>query len=266
MASHLYLIVLYNQPLSHAQSYQSLVSQVDDADEVLIYDNSPVSQLDIELPGGWDYRHDATNPGLAAAYNFAVAQCVEKGIIWLTIFDQDTDVPTGFFATLKKAVVNSDATAIVPRVVMQNGTQISPFMIENGLFVLKHRQHTLAAINSGVTLNIPKLDPQPFNLKFPLDFLDYDFFKRLAQNHASIEEITPTLIQDLSLGNYREMSITRFTAFLSAEGRFVAAYYPGQMWQYRLRVFVRLIRSMLRRVQGDKLRVMARMSLKGAVD
>lgn len=259
-SGHCFLIVLYNQKLSTSPAYQSLKPQLLTGDNLIVYDNSPVSMLDVKAEN-FVYFHDVTNTGLATAYNFAVQKCRETGHQWLTIFDQDTRIPTGFNHDVTEAITSSNAiTVLVPQVTLEDGTSLSPFWIEDALFVHypAKDQKTLAAINSGMTLNLATFstDEELFDDRYPLDFLDYVFFKRLQTENKRVAQLPITLIQSLSLSDFRTMSQKRFESFQFAESRFVTEFYPQLINQYHLRVMLRLAKQLLKRVQWPKLKVM----------
>lgn len=255
-----FLIVLYNQKLSESVTFRTLYSQLTDVDKLIVYDNSPKSMLDVAA-SNFVYIHDATNGGLVTAYNFAVERSRKSGDQWLTIFDQDTEIPDDFIHKMNLAVdVFQDSAVLIPSVKLGDGTLLSPFWIEDALFIgyPKKKSKTLAAINSGVTLNLPKFSTETtlFDERYPLDFLDFVFFKQLQSTGKVARQIDTTLKQALSLSNFREMSQKRFESFQLSEARFVAEFYPQFKNRYRLRVALRFIKQLVKRIQYSKLRVM----------
>lgn len=68
---------------------------------LFIYDNSPLPQEDaLFLQQNVTYRHNPDNPGLATAYNEAIAFSQANQCELLLLLDQDTEVPASYFDTL----------------------------------------------------------------------------------------------------------------------------------------------------------------------
>ena len=59
---------------------------------LLLYDNSPEPQTPLPSSLPVTYEHDASNRGLAYAYNYALKRAAELQIEWLLLLDQDTGV------------------------------------------------------------------------------------------------------------------------------------------------------------------------------
>lgn len=259
---HTFLIVLYKEKLRDSCAYRGLIPQLTTNDHLIVYDNSPTSMMNVD-DKDIIYHHDPSNTGLTTAYNFAVKRSFEIGDRWLTIFDQDTKIPENFNQVLSKSLRSDDESEVfVPKVSLTNGMLLSPFWIENKLFIKypKKVKKTIGAINSGITLNLLKFVGKAdlFPKDFPLDFLDYAFFKQLSLEKKKVSLVNLNLVQSLSVSNLREMSTERFLSFQYSEAKFVSKYYSSFKRQYRLRVLVRLIRQTLKGTQGDKLRAMIR--------
>ncbi|RXT18056.1 dTDP-rhamnosyl transferase [Lacticaseibacillus chiayiensis] len=259
---HSFLIVLYNQKLSESAAYRDLSPQLTEVDNLIIYDNSPTVMRDIPVTG-MIYLHDPTNGGLATAYNAAVKKTRVMDNQWLTIFDQDTRIPDDFNYHLSLAIASHEKSSVlIPSVKLEDGRKLSPFWIEDALFVHypAGASKTLAAINSGMTLNLASFPTgkELFDTHYGLDFLDYAFFKQLQRSEKKPTQIDVTLTQSLSLSNFRTMSQSRFESFQLSEARFVNEFYPSFKSKYRLRVSLRLVKQLLKRVQWSKVKVMLR--------
>lgn len=257
---HSFLIVLYNQKLSESTAYRDLYPQLTEGDNLIIYDNSPTTMRDTTV-SGMTYLHDPNNGGLATAYNAAVKKTREMGNQWLTIFDQDTGIPDDFTHQLSLAIASHEEfSVLIPNVKLEDGRNLSPFWIEDALFFRYPAEapKTLAAINSGITLNLASFPAgkELFDTHYALDFLDYVFFKQLQQSGKKPTQLDVTLTQSLSLSNFRAMSQSRFESFQLAEARFVNEFYPDFKHKYRLRVSLRLVKQLLKRVQWSKVKVM----------
>lgn len=227
---------------------------------LVIYDNSPESMLDVDISKNTIYKHDTFNLGLYTAYNYALDICRDNKIEWLTVFDQDTLIPSDFFSKLytKSSTSSKEVGCIVPDVRLSNGKKISPGIIEDQLFILKNQKNrTRVAINSGNTIHVSSFDKTKplFSKRYPLDFLDYDFFLRLSKKDLKIEELAVTEIQNLSVSNFSEMNVKRFKSFINYENKFVNDYYRNMRKQYALRLLVRILKLLGKKNQHDKVKI-----------
>ncbi|WP_423716797.1 glycosyltransferase [Lactiplantibacillus pentosus] len=251
------LIVIYKMKLSDSPVFQSIVQQNSRDIQLIVYDNSPMEMCDVPT-ADFLYFHDSENKGLFAAYNYAVTFCRVNQIQWLTIFDQDTRIPDAFFESLRPELQDNPC-CIVPNVELANHQLISPFIVENALFLFKFRtkKDTLAAINSGTTINVNFFQKHQdiFHDDFPLDFLDYDFFARVAKLNGRIDVIPTTLVQDLSVSDYPQVSTQRFASFLQYESKFVNAYYSSRLGEYRLKLILRAFKLLVQGFQLSKVNV-----------
>ncbi|BDZ31337.1 glycosyltransferase [Lactiplantibacillus sp. WILCCON 0030] len=255
---HAFLVVIYNRPASNCVALTAVLENLNDSQKLVIYDNSVQSQMDIKLPETVVYKHDSRNKGLFTAYNYAVDLCRDLKIKWLTIFDQDTCIPSAYFKILNEKLTHqaNGVGCIVPNVYIEKGKKISPFIIENNLFLFnKNSNKTLGAINSGCTININAFDnTRIFSPSFPLDFLDYDFFWKLKRNNLKVSCIHINLVQELSVSDYKTMTDRRFCSFICSERKFIMKRYPQMLLQYKLKMIVRLLNMVLKNVQISKIK------------
>lgn len=256
---HAFLVVIYNRPASNCVALTTILDNLNDSQKLVIYDNSVQSQMDIKLPETTTYKHDSRNEGLFTAYNYAVDLCRDLGIKWLTIFDQDTCVPSAYFKVLNEELTHqaNGVGCIVPNVYIEKEKKISPFIIEKNLFLFnKNSNKTLGAINSGCTININAFEStQMFSPEFPLDFLDYDFFWKLKKNNLKTRCIPVNLVQELSVSNYKSMTDQRFCSFIYSERKFIMKRYPEMFLQYNFKMIIRLIKMVLENVQISKIKL-----------
>jgi GT2 family glycosyltransferase len=166
---------------------------------IIVYDNSPAPHsLDVAANVEIAYKHDATNPGLAAAYNFALAKAEERRYEWLLLLDQDTS-PTASFVHELIACANElstepNAGSIVPKLLI-DGKVYSPashfvdqirhqYRRSNhavGRHIVGLRQERLSAYNSGALLRVSAVRAiGGFPEDFWLDFLDHATFHALS--------------------------------------------------------------------------------------
>jgi len=203
--SILVVIVLYKRAPSESQSFCSLI-QILEANHdlaqhfsLIVYDNSPQQQnFEESVSFPFLYKHDPTNAGLPAAYNFALTHAQEKEHQWLLLLDQDTTPTCGFLTELLASTISLDAqqevASIVPKLLVA-GEIFSP--AAHFIDQLRHQyrrsnhavsrdmvgvqQKRLVAYNSGATLRVSAiLSIGGFPDEFWLDYLDHAVFHALS--------------------------------------------------------------------------------------
>lgn len=255
------LVVIYNMKTSESPALKKIIEFAKTETKIIIYDNSLNSMLDISLADNMFYFHDKSNLGLYSAYNKAVKLCRDDGIKWLTFFDQDTSVNADYFKELetKKKECDESVACIVPKIALDNEKTISPFYIEKNLFLRSNDKPTLAAINSGTTINIDAFERKNvFSEEFPLDFLDYEFFKKISEDKLNIAKLQCTLVQDLSVRNYNNMSTQRFENVIRFEKKFIKKHYSKYYVQYQFKLLYRIAKLLVQHFQIKKVVVVMR--------
>ena len=186
------ILVLYNNTLPASATYQTLVASSASLNPPLIavYDNSPVRQVGAtEQAHLFAYKHDSTNSGLAAAYNWALHIAQLYGFSWLLLLDQDTRLPHSFLECLLDAVdlydTDQSVAAIVP-FVKDGLAEISPRRVRFGRLAPLPRQSPplaeceVTAINSGAAIRVSFVQSLGgFNPNYRLDCLDHWLFRQL---------------------------------------------------------------------------------------
>lgn len=261
-----FVVVLYQCTLSESKTIRSLINccerdrALTDQFSILIYDNSPIAQhFDVlDWPFGQsEYRHDAANGGLAAAYNHALTLARDKKIDWLLLLDQDTVVRPELMSTLVQQIaapLHADICAMVPKLV-QNQTVLSPQIV--GRF----RNHSVAptfsgmssrlvtAFNSGACLRVTAVTGVgAFPQEYWLEYLDHIMFSRLQSHGGKVLILDVTMQHQLALKNLEtEMSPARYTNVLAAEWRFIreTGWGSGSL-VHRVRLVIRALRHALK--------------------
>ena len=93
------VIVVYNIHPEHSRTFSSLLNVLSDIEinnlAIIVYDNSP-ERHDLNLDSNANlsitYKHDERNPGIAAAYNYALQEANKNGSEWLLLLDHDTQI------------------------------------------------------------------------------------------------------------------------------------------------------------------------------
>ena len=261
------VIVLYKQRLTQALSLSSLLQicaedpAVDAKLEILVQDNSPEAQLlqPDSSSERFEYFHDPTNPGLAAAYNRALGKAKREGILWVLTLDQDTALDRNFFLQLLAALQSEEsekACAYVPELVKKE-LVLSPQVVGK---VYYHRipfgfsgfaDKPIVAFNSAACLNVRALTAiGGYPKEYWLDYLDHIVFHRIQAAGGRVFILNSQLDHSLSLQDIElEVSFERYSNVLGAEWMFVrdSSSTPGFII-HRLRLLKRAI------VQGLKLK------------
>jgi GT2 family glycosyltransferase len=206
---------------------------------LIIFDNSPKpQQVDIPLPFEHRYVHDATNGGLAQAYNFALDSDPGSASQWLLLLDQDSTLPDDFLEEVFKALalIGQDdlVAAAVPKV-LQHGRPISPALVKGGRIRPIPKPITgvcpfpVTAINAGTLIRKNFLYAiGGFNRQFKLDYLDHWLFAEIKRRGKKVYITGAVSNHDLSIGNTNHpVSAERYLSILKAETLFYMAYSDG---------------------------------------
>jgi GT2 family glycosyltransferase len=159
---------------------------------ISVCDNTPGGQDVGPLAAGLRYQAAVDNPGLAAAYNSALATASAEGFQWLLTLDQDTDLPADFLTTLLKYVAryepNQRIAAIVPHIVDKD-RHVSPLRFVGGFLpsILPEDFDGVAkpfttALNSASLLRVSALrEVGGYDERFPLHNSDTSLFHRVGK-------------------------------------------------------------------------------------
>ncbi len=200
---------------------------------VLVYDNSP-SAWDGPWESRWSYRHDPSNGGIRAAYEYAL-QCAAPGFRWLLLLDQDSELPPDFLQQLllaaERCADQPRVAAIVPRVYAGN-RQVSPLRVRigrlDGTLQTGLLPFEVTCLNSGAALRLEFLrELGGFNPEFWLDYLDYWLFHEIHRRGFEVFAMETALQHRLSVLDYNhDVSLERYRNILAAEMRFTNRYRP----------------------------------------
>jgi GT2 family glycosyltransferase len=189
------ILVLYKMAPEQSQTFRSLEESVRntpgaaDAIRCIIYDNSPEPHALPSTPIACEYRHDASNPGLAKPYQDGFNAATAAAIPWLLLLDQDTRLTAAYlqevFKTIAAQEPNPRVAAIAPKL-RQDSDLMSPHwpvlrwapVAFDGASGLIERR--VLIYNSAAVLRVRSLQEiGGFPQDFPLDFLDHAVFTRL---------------------------------------------------------------------------------------
>ena len=231
------VLVLYKTELRSSCSYQSLLralsaSGASIALRLLIYDNSPTSQECPDPPPGVNtfYRHDPSNGGLTAAYNFALTDAATHQCEWLLLLDQDTTLPADYLNTFLAVApwLDSRIACVLPKMRI-DGTIMSPRhtgILSGARLVLAPAEHGVAhdeitGINSASFVNVAYLRRRGgYNKNYWLDGVDFWFFADFYRQGMKAWVLNTTVDHELSTSGIGSVSIDRYQSITSAEADF----------------------------------------------
>jgi GT2 family glycosyltransferase len=240
------VVVLYKRAPSASETLCSL-KEILRSDSVvashlslIIYDNSPEpheSDFSVSIPVL--YKHDPTNPGLAAAYNFALDCADQARHEWLLLLDQDTSLTPEFFTELIACTHSlrdrAQVASIVPKLLVC-GEIFSPAahfidQVRRPYWRTHHavnhdeigiQQGRLGAYNSGATLRVSKLiSVGGFPKEFWLDYLDHAVFHALSIRGYQMYVMKTELKHDSSQAKMGDVPVWRQRNILLAQTLFV---------------------------------------------
>jgi GT2 family glycosyltransferase len=259
----LILVVLYRIAPMESETVRGLVSallasdRLREAYPVLIWDNSPeqstaVTAFEVEC----EYRHAASNHGIAGACNAAAALCEERDYRWMLVLDQDTQVTAAYLLGMLHHLAANDGDSRVAAIV--------PLLFEGDFLlspqrVLRFRQQPVEpgpsrvlegevfAANSGVLLRVADLQAVGgYSLDFWLDHSDMYIFHQFHLRGKRIYLAADLRLQhSMTMLDYdARMTPERYDNFLHAEQAFIDLFKgPMQNAVQALRLLMRVMRQ-----------------------
>ncbi|MBS1804013.1 MAG: glycosyltransferase [Acidobacteria bacterium] len=260
------VIVLYRIAPQESPAFRSVIAAREVINQnagevrVLLWDNSPTPGSGDNLPDGVAYFGDKSNSGLATAYNRAMEWAELHGAEWLLTLDQDTAVPSDFFARMAAAATASSRYAgigaIVPQIAAE-GRQLSPNWFQFGAIPRWYSSgytgvpaHPVFAFNSGAMLRLDALKQVGgYDPRFWLDDSDAMIFSKLHQHGKRVYIAGDIQVEhEFSMKDMqRRMSVARYQNALWAE----TAFWDLRMnwlagWERTLRLMVRMVKHYIR--------------------
>lgn len=251
MGKKIYIvIVLYKQNWCDIPSRTCIETLVLEHEiEVLVYDNSPKKQEDPFFDAQTvTYIHNNANPGLAVAYNQALA--LAASCDWLILLDQDTQVSLDFFEKVVQVHPDEQVVSLVP-LIYSGEQQISP--VFSNRYVSKNSQYPkqgihsqLMAINSASVLKVRFLkEIGGFNQAFPLDFLDHWLYWEINNEGKKVQILPIALQHSLSVLDYSSLKIARYQSILAAERLFYGEYAVSLKQHHKRHLLKRALKQFL---------------------
>ena len=183
------------------------------------------------------YVHDNTahNVYLAEAYNQGMAYAAKEGFEYMVLLDDDAAPTAEYIQAIRQIAASGDKHAVwAPLLKNAQGKQLSP----------RRRWGMKVAFNSGMLLPVKVLQEiGGFDTHYPMDYLDYRTCFLLNQHGVAFHTIPVTLMHNLSVNDYTQVSRERYISLLQAERRF--AQESRHLCRYRLLLSARLIKWIL---------------------
>jgi GT2 family glycosyltransferase len=256
------VLVRYQTPLQQSRTFQGLKSALaSDPDlagsyKVMIWDNTPATVADPQLPPAFLYRHSNANLGTSGAYNEALGYARARGHKWLLLLDQDMEIRVDFLRALlrhrREAESRPEVAAVVPTVKVgevvaspfrQRFNRVIPYpQGESGIL-----PGEAIAINSGALVRVSAIEQiGRFSRDFWLDYSDMDLFHRFHLQGLRVWRAADTELQhEMSIMDYdRLMTPSRYRNFARAENAFNDLYKgPLENAVQTLRMLVRALKQ-----------------------
>ncbi len=220
------VVVLYKESPEESVATQALLQTLREEPRLsqkfslLLYDNSPEPQTPLPSSLPVTYEHDASNRGLAYAYNYALKRAAELQIEWLLLLDQDTGVTREYLMEAAELVASEGkearVAAFAPRLIGVKGLrspslifldmvrrQVTfrnrrPMVAPDDAFGLQEQR--FAAFNSGAIVRVSAIQAiGGFPEEFWLDFLDIAVFHELHAKGYRLYIMRTSLSHSLSV-------------------------------------------------------------------
>lgn len=209
------VIVLYNKRLKESETVISLNKSVQHSSvmlDMIVYDNSLLSDLTNSEVFIYDslrihYFHDASNPGVSKAYNFAAKVAKQLNKQWILLLDQDTTFPLESIEKYVQAIHQlPDIKLFSPILKLGTGNIFSPcryyfkrgFGLKNITIGINSFQH-ISPLNSGMLIDLDSFGATGgYNENVKLDFSDFQFIERFKKMYSYFYVLDLICIQDFS--------------------------------------------------------------------
>ena len=215
------VVVIYNNKCSDSISVRALMEQ---KCMPVIIDNSTgdYGNSDFCRKNGLPYISMDGNKGLSKAYNKAI-DFLSENVRYIQWFDDDTDIPDGFFLKAEQYVAeHSETDVFVPVVVSGIEKEIlSPSrMINAYTYKVKDieelKEKEFSAINSGMIVSMDVFLKYRYDERIFLDCIDHDFMCYCWKNNVQIEIIKDLILVQNFSGDERSdrrASLKRYRIF-----------------------------------------------------
>lgn len=221
------LVVTYNARITDSPVISTALQDGFNPFDILVSDNSTHAEYkkgnqEFCISHGMVYFDNQGNVGLSKAYNGVIESLKNTDYDALILFDQDTEAPKDYFDKVRTSLKDYPSVLVYAPYVESPLIYISPkkfdrYKIKHWVAMNQEPQYDLACINSGLVLRkevfsiVGMYDPFLF-----LDFVDYEFFRRIQKHHLPIKVLDVQLNQKFSGDSFstRERDFRRYAIYV----------------------------------------------------
>ncbi|WP_448166300.1 glycosyltransferase family 2 protein [Burkholderia ambifaria] len=230
-------------------------------DALLVVDNTPQPDARARalcVRDGIALLHHGNRGGVAGAYNAGLAALFRRDVDAVALFDQDSSVPAGYFATMRDVCAGLAARAFLagPRIFDENARSFLPELATNGISLRRLRvapdappQRCAFLISSGCVVSRAAFDLLGrFDETLFIDHVDTEYsFRALARNVPLY--VVPSLVLKHRIGAKQRHAFGPFEMTSmnhSWQRRYYSARNAVQLgMQYGLRFPVAMVPNLL---------------------
>ncbi|RQZ15237.1 glycosyltransferase family 2 protein [Burkholderia sp. Bp9031] len=230
-------------------------------DALLVVDNTPQPDARARercARDGIALLHHGNRGGIAGAYNAGLATLFRENVDAVALFDQDSSVPAGYFATMRDACAGVAGRAFLagPRIFDENARSFLPELATNGIALRRLRvdpdaplQRCAFLISSGCVVSRAAFDVLGrFDETLFIDHVDTEYsFRALALNVPLY--VVPSLVLPHRIGAKQRHAFGPFEMTSmnhSWQRRYYSARNAVQLgMQYGLRFPVAIVPNLL---------------------
>ena len=207
------LIVIYNKSCKNSSSINDIQKYAPDI-KLIIYDNSIKNFRNRSFceEKGYTYFTQQKNVGISRAYNFVLNNMPFKENDYLIMLDDDTHLNHEYLDEVKKIIKMHKYDVILP-IVRANNKIISPYnyhmtcrskMVDDPASLILSK---VSGINSGMVIRTSLFNKVRYNERLFLDYVDYDFMKRVHDVNGIIYIMHSQINQEFQYFNYDSSNI-----------------------------------------------------------
>lgn len=207
------LIVIYNKSCRESNSIKDIKKYAPDIN-LIVYDNSTNDFGNSKFckENNYFYFTQNKNVGISKAYNFIMDHFRFNKDDYLIMLDDDTHLTLEYLEETKKLVYLHQYDVNLP-IVKANQKIISPYnyymncrtkMIQNPSDIIISKA---SGINSGMVINTNLFQKIRYNENLFLDYVDYDFMRRVHKSQGTIHIMHSIINQEFQYFNYDKTNI-----------------------------------------------------------
>lgn len=207
------VVVVYNKSCNDSNSIRGIRKYAPKI-PIIVYDNSTEDYGNEKycIANNYIYLTQHANVGISKAYNYVIDNVKLMDDDYVVMLDDDTHLNAEYFNEVfnKSKVTNLD---VMLPIVVANNKIISPYnyykktrtkMIESANDIDMKK---VSGINSGMAIRAAMLKKSRYNEALFLDYVDYDFMKRVHQKNGNIYIMNSVIKQEFQYFNYDKRNI-----------------------------------------------------------